>query len=103
MGTTGQGYHVDQSKGHPMNCPHCNMPARKDYKAEFQCGSIDHFWAKFHRSEKCFNNEIDQLKANVARIEAAGDKLAARHLLVPTTYPQAQAHVAEYHREKFQS
>jgi hypothetical protein len=34
------------------------------------------------------------------KIEAAGDKLAERHLLVPTTYPQAQAHVAEYNREK---
>jgi hypothetical protein len=40
------------------------------------------------------------LVERVKRIEAAANKLAQRHLLVPTTYPQAQAHVAEYHRAK---
>jgi hypothetical protein len=82
-----------------MNCPYCNMPKRRDYLLEFQCGSqrqVGHVT----RSPVCRDNEIAQLKAKVARIEAAGDKLAERHLLVPTTYPQAQAHVAEYHKEK---
>jgi hypothetical protein len=44
--------------------------------------------------------DIRQAEDRAKRIEAAGDKLAERHLLVPTTYPQAQAHVAEYHKEK---
>lgn len=34
------------------------------------------------------------------KIEAAGDKLAKRHLLVVVTYPQAQQHVAAYNKEK---
>ena len=83
-----------------MNCPHCNSPARDDWPCEFRCGSVTPSGGEFHRSNRCFGNEIAQLKAKAARIEAAGDKLAERHLLVPTTYPQAQAHVAEYQREK---
>ena len=59
-----------------MNCPHCNMPSRKDYKAEFQCGSVNHFWSKFHRSDKCYGNEIAQLKANVKRLESGLTEIA---------------------------
>ena len=75
------------------------MPQRPDYLLEFQCGT-QRQGGHVTRSPVCRDNEIAQLKAKVARIEAAGDKLAERHLLVPTTYPQAQAHVAEYHKEK---
>ena len=77
------------------------MPARKDYPLEYTCGSqrqVGHVT----RSPVCRDNEIAQLKAKVKRIEAAGDRLACRHLLVPTTYPKAQAHVREYHRSKEQ-
>jgi hypothetical protein len=42
----------------------------------------------------------EQAQERLKRLEYAADKLAERHLLVPTTYPQALAHVAEYHREK---
>jgi hypothetical protein len=94
---------MEPSKGNPMKCPHCKSPARDDWPCEFRCGSITHSGGEFYRSNRCFNNEIAQLKAKVACIEAAGDKLAAHHLLVPTTYPQAQAHVAEYRKEKEQS
>ena len=82
-----------------MVCPHCNMPARKDYPLEYTCASHSQ---RNHvsRSTICYSNEIAQLKAKVKRIEIAADKLVERHLLVPTTYPQAQAHVAEYHKEK---
>jgi hypothetical protein len=77
------------------------MPARKDWPAEYMCHSVNSS-GRINRSPICYGNEIAQLKAKVARIEAAADKLAERHLLVPTTYPQAQAHVAEYQREKGQ-
>jgi len=82
-----------------VNCPHCNMPARDDWACEYTCGSIT-LRGRITRSPVCFGNEIAQLKAKVKRLEDAADKLAQRHLLVPTAYPQAQAHVAEYHREK---
>jgi hypothetical protein len=84
-----------------MNCPHCNMPASSGYPPDYTCGSLGH-GTFAQRSPGCFQTEIAQLNAKVKRIEAAGDKLAERHLLVPTTYPQAQAHVAEYRREKSQ-
>jgi len=82
-----------------MTCPHCNSPARDDWPCEFRCKSVN-LSGRITRSPVCFGNEISQLKAKVARIEAAANKLAQRHLLAPTTYPQAQAHVAEYHKEK---
>lgn len=85
--------------GNKMVCPYCTMPARRDYALKYTCGSYTRD-AGVTRSPICYSNEIAQLKAKVARIKAAGDKLAERHLLVPTTYPQAQAHVAEYHKEK---
>jgi len=53
-----------------------------------------------HSWTDCVVIQRDKLVEKLARIEAAADKLAARHLLVPTTYPQAQAHVAEYRKEK---
>jgi hypothetical protein len=90
---------MEPSKGRLMTCPHCNMPKRRDYALEYTCGSYTRD-AGVTRSPACYGNEITQLKAKVERIKAAGDKLAERHLLVPTTYPQAQAHVAEYQREK---
>jgi hypothetical protein len=76
------------------------MPARDDYNVEFECGSVDRFWAKFHRSNRCFNNEIAQLKAKVAQIEGAADKLAARHLSGQPQLSKRQQHVREYHKEK---
>ena len=53
-----------------------------------------------HCWTECLVIQRDQLVEKLARIESAADKLAQRHLLVPTTYPQAQAHVREYQREK---
>jgi hypothetical protein len=84
-----------------MNCPHCNSPARDDWPCEFGCKSVN-LSGRITRSPVCYEDEIAQLKAKVWRLEEAGDKLAERHLLVPTTYPQAQAHVADYHKEKGQ-
>jgi len=85
-----------------MNCPHCNMPARKDWPAEYTCATIN-LSGRVTRSPVCFNNEIAQLKAKVACIEAAGDKLAARYM---NSYPQggkAAQQVREYHKEKGES
>ncbi len=82
-----------------MVCPYCNSPAREDWPSEYRCKAVS-LSGRITRSPICFGNEIAQLKAKVACIEAAGDKLAQRHLLVVVTYPQAQAHVAEYQREK---
>jgi hypothetical protein len=82
-----------------MNCEHCNMPQRRDYLLEFQCGTqrqVGHVT----RSNRCYDNEIAQLKAKAARIEAAGDKLAARHLSGHPQSSKRQQHVREYHREK---
>ena len=58
-----------------MVCPHCNSPARDDWPCEFRCGSITHSGGEFYRSNRCFNNEIAQLKAKVKRLEEAGDRM----------------------------
>jgi hypothetical protein len=42
------------------------------------------------------------LVEKVKRLEEAGDVLAMRHTLVPTTYPTAQANVAEWTKAKGQ-
>ena len=57
-----------------MNCPHCQMPQRRDYLLEFQCGTqrqVGHVT----RSNRCYENEIAQLKGKVKRLEEAGDAL----------------------------
>jgi len=110
-----------------MVCPHCEAGVLIMENGK-ECRSANGSWVCFAcltsihegqdprtgQSFKCEKAERDRLilglttlrTANAAlvervkRIEAAADKLAQRHLLVPTTYPQAQAHVAEYHREK---
>lgn len=53
-------------------CPHCFVPARDDWPAEFRCGSVTPSGGEFHRSNRCFRNEIDQLKERVAALTAAG-------------------------------
>jgi hypothetical protein len=92
---------MDRSTGQHMKCPHCNMPARLDYPLEYTCASYIHV-GLFTRSPICFGNEIAQLKAKLARIEAAGDKLAARYMSSLPQGGKAAQHVREYHREKEQ-
>ncbi len=98
-----------------MVCPKCHAPVQPNcmnaFVIQFKCGSmVDAGDGTWHdETTQCITRQRDQLRtANAAlvervkRIESAADKLAARHPLVPTTYPQAQAHVAEYHRAKGQ-
>jgi hypothetical protein len=50
------------------------MPQRRDYLLEFQCGTqrqVGHVT----RSNRCYDNEIAQLKAKVERLEEAGDRM----------------------------
>lgn len=97
--------------GDKMVCPHCGLPEEVQDSLGgiwFECGSKhDERRTAFCKEREPLWRELSSLRtANAAlvervkRIEAAADKLAQRHLLVPTTYPQAQAHVAEYQREK---
>jgi len=58
-----------------MTCPHCKSPARDDWPCEYRCGSITHSGGEFYRSNRCFNNEIAQLKAKVKRLEDAFGKM----------------------------
>lgn len=58
-----------------MVCPHCKSPARDDWPCEYRCGSITHSGGEFYRSNRCFNNEIAQLKAKVKRLEEAADNM----------------------------
>jgi hypothetical protein len=60
-----------------MNCPHCNMPVRKDWACEYTCGSVT-LRGRLTRSPICYANEIAQLKAKVKRLEEAGDVLEVR-------------------------
>ncbi len=58
-----------------MNCPHCNMPQRRDYLLEFRCGTQRQVRG-VTRSDECHGNEIAQLRAKVLRLMQAGNALA---------------------------
>ena len=58
-----------------MNCPYCQMPQRRDYLLEFQCGTQRQVRG-VTRSNRCYDNEIAQLKGKVKRLEEAGDIMA---------------------------
>jgi hypothetical protein len=67
-----------------MNCPHCNSPARDDWPCEFRCGSITHSGGEFYRSNRCFGNEIEQLKTTVDEMAIELNRLSdleAEHVL----------------------
>lgn len=110
-------------------CPHCGagvliMDNGKECRAAsgawvtFDCLTSIHAGQhpRMSQSRKCEEAERERLAMEVAtlrtanaglvekvkRLEEAGDVLAMRHTLVPTTYPTAQANVAEWTKAKGQ-